>query len=144
MPLTPLRRVLAATGLSDTANGVFTVAAVVTAAQVSGSPAVVAAVTAASTLPWLLFAVPAGMLVDSVRRSSAMTYANLVRGCVMLAAAACLASGAPAVPVLIAAVFLVASLQTVVDTAAGALVPVLVPADRVSSANGALAASPTA
>jgi hypothetical protein len=99
----------------------------------------VALVTGASTLPWLFFAVPAGMLVDSVSRSAAMTYANLGRGAVMLSAAGLVAAGVSPVPVLVVAVFAVSSLQTVVDTAAEAFVPDLVPAARLSYANGSLA-----
>lgn len=140
MAPTHLSRVLVATGLADTANGLFTVAAVVTTAQTSGgSGALVAAVTAASTLPWLLFAIPAGMLVDSVSRRTAMIYANLARGCLMLSAAAAVAVGISPVPVLVIAVFLVTTMQTIVDTAAEALVPALVRAERLSRTNGALA-----
>jgi MFS family permease len=132
------RRVLAGTGLADAAAGLFSTAAVIVVAQTSRSPAAVAVVTAAATVPWLLFAVPAGVLADRVSRGRAIGWANAGRAAVMLGASAALLLRAPAIPVLVGAVFAVASLQTVVDTAAEALVPELVPADRLSQANGGL------
>ncbi|MDP9373571.1 MAG: MFS transporter [Chloroflexota bacterium] len=135
------RRLLAAAALSDSANGVFSVAAAIIAAQVSRSPLVVGAVTVAATLPWLVLAIPAGMLADSFDRARAITYANVGRGLLMLLLAALLALGAPAAPALIVVVFAVAALQTVVDTAAEALIPELVPAGELTRANGALAVS---
>lgn len=132
-------RVLLATGLADTATGVFDVAAVVLVATSSGSTRAVALVTAASTLPWLLFALPAGALADRASRPRAIGAANLLRGLVMLATAAAVGRGLSPVPVLVGAVFVVGALQTVVDTAAEAMVPDLVAAHRLSDANGLLA-----
>ncbi|QFZ19962.1 MFS transporter [Saccharothrix syringae] len=137
---TSLRRLLAATAVSDSANGVFAVAAVLGARQLGGSAPAVAAVGAAATLPWLL-AVPAGMLVDRVDRARAITACNLGRGALMLALGALLLIGAPAVPALVVVVFGVAVLQTVVDTAAESLVPDLVRAAELTRANGYLAVS---
>lgn len=80
-------RVLLATGLSDTATGVFGVAAVVLVTTSSGSRSV-ALGTGAATLPWLLFALPAGPLVDRVSRPRAIGTADPLRGLVMPAASA--------------------------------------------------------
>ncbi len=129
---------LAGTGLSDAANGLFSTAAVIVVAETSRSPAAVAAVMAAATVPWLVFAIPAGLLADRVSRSRAIGHANAARAAVMLGAGLALLLHAPVMPVLVGAVFATASLQTVVDTAAEALVPELVPAHRLSRANGAL------
>jgi len=135
------RRLLGAAALSDTANGVFTVAATIIASQVSRSPLVVGAVTVAATLPWLVLAIPAGMLADAADRRRVITVANVVRGLLMLAMAAVLSFHLPVVALLIVVVFVVAATQTAVDTAAEALIPELVPSTELTRANGFIAVS---
>ncbi|AXO35398.1 MULTISPECIES: MFS transporter [unclassified Micromonospora] len=135
------RRLLAATGLSDAANGVFSVAAVIIASQVSRSPMVVGAITVASTLPWLVLAIPAGILVDSVDRRRAITVANVTRGLLMLLLAALLTLDVPVALLLVLIVFAVATVQTVVDTAAETLIPEMVPPEDLTRANGAISVS---
>lgn len=132
-------RVLLATGLSDTATGAFSVAAAVLVATSTGSTAAVAAVTIAATVPWLLFALPAGAAADRLDRPRLIGTANALRGVVMLAAGVAVAVGLPVTGVLAAAVFVVAALQTLVDTAAEAMVPDLVEAHRLGDAHGMLA-----
>lgn len=136
-----LRRLLSVTALSDSANGIFAVAAVLSARQVGGSATAVAAVSAAATLPWLLVAVPAGVLADRVDRTRVITGCNLGRCVFMLTLGALLATSTPAIPALAVVVFAVAAFQTVADTAAESLVPDLVQLAGLTRANGYLAVS---
>ncbi|MFC9686669.1 MFS transporter [Streptomyces sp. NPDC056948] len=135
------RRFLTATAVSDTANGVFAVAATITAAAASHSAMAVAAVTVAATLPWLIVAVPAGVLVDRIGAVRAVTLANLGRCVAMFGLAGLIWADVAlevTVPVL---VFVVSCLQTVVDTAAEVVTANAVDDSRRTRANGLLAVS---
>jgi len=134
-------RVLLATGLSDTATGAFSVAAAVLVETSTGSTGAVEWVTVASTAPWLLFALPAGAVADRFDRPRVIGVANALRGLVMLAAGGAVAAGLRVTVVLAVAVFVVGALQTLVDTAAEAMVPDLVQEHRLTDANGKLAVS---
>lgn len=135
------RRLLAATAISDTANGVFAVAATMTVATTAHSATAVAAVTVAASLPWLIVAVPAGALVDRISSVRAVVLANHGRCAAMLALAGLIwADVAPAVTVP-ALVFVVSCLQTVVDTAAEVVTANSVDDSRRTRANGLLAVS---
>lgn len=136
--MTAFRRLLATTALSDSATGVVIVAGTLIAESATGSPVAVAAVSTAASLPWLLFAVPAGVLVDSADRRRLLRWAQLGRGLLLLATGLALAAGLPVVPVLVVSVFLVVCLQLLADTAAEVTVPELVSAAKLTGANGAI------
>lgn len=129
---------LAATACSDAAGGVFATSAVLVVAAGSADPGAVSAVGVVAGLPWLLAGVPVGVLVDAVDRRRLMVVANACRAVAMTGLAAVAAAGAPALPVLLAAVFVVGLLQVVVDTCAEVSVPALVDAPGLTRANGAM------
>src|SRR3954469_24135388 len=80
-PMNPVFwRLWTAAGLSSLADGVLKVALPLLAVGYTRSPALIAGLAFAFTLPWLLFALPAGALVDRLDRRRAMLGANLVRG----------------------------------------------------------------
>ncbi|MCD7444876.1 MFS transporter [Streptomyces lincolnensis] len=135
------RRFLTATAVSDTANGVFAVAATMTAATTTHSAAAVAAVTVAATLPWLIAAVPAGVLVDRMNPVRAVTLANLGRCVAMLGLAALIWADVALTVTVPALVFVVSCFQTVVDTAAEVVTANAVDDARRTRANGLLAVS---
>ncbi|MFJ8495612.1 MFS transporter [Streptomyces sp. NPDC094038] len=135
------RKFLTATAVSDTANGVFAVAATMTTAATTHSAMAVAAVTVAATLPWLIAAVPAGVLVDRINPVRAITFANLGRCAAMLGLAGLIWAHA-ALPVTVPLlVFVVSCFQTVVDTAAEVVTANSVDDARRTRANGLLALS---
>ncbi|OLF14756.1 MFS transporter [Actinophytocola xanthii] len=133
------RRLLAATALSDTAQGVFTMASVLTAAGAAGSAWLVAAVTAAATLPWLVLGIPIGMVVDSVSRRWTLAAASLGRAALMLLLGWLLLAGNAPAWLLLAAVFLVGALQVMLETSAEAVLPGIVERTGLTRANGQLA-----
>lgn len=135
------RRFLTATAVSDTANGVFAVAATITAAAASHSAMAVAAVTIAATLPWLVAAVPAGVLVDRIGAVRAVTLANLGRCVAMFGLAGLIWADVALAVTVPALVFVVSCFQTVVDTAAEVVTANAVDDARRTRANGLLAVS---
>ena len=66
-------------GLSNLADGVFKIALPLLAVQLTQSPTLIAGLSVAATLPWLLFALTAGALADRLDRRKLMLWANLSR-----------------------------------------------------------------
>jgi MFS family permease len=72
-------RLWVSSGLSNLADGIAKIALPLIAVRFTRSPTLIAGLTFALTLPWLLFALPAGVLADRLDRRRAMIGANLVR-----------------------------------------------------------------
>jgi MFS family permease len=121
---------LAATGISVTGDGAFISAAPLLAAALTRDPIQVSLVTAAVYIPWLLFGLPAGALVDRWSRKRVMVLADLFRAAVLAALVALLVTGWAALPTLIAVVLLVGIAQCFFDSAAQAVIPTIVGRDK--------------
>jgi MFS family permease len=138
-------RLWSASALSNLADGLVKVALPLVAVTLTDSPGLVAGVTLAVTLPWLLFALPAGALADRVDRRLAMVRADLVRaGTVALLAVTAtlgLESSPAAIWVLYAVALLLGTAETVYDTSAQSMLPQVVARDRLPRANGRLIAA---
>lgn len=70
---------LTASASSNLADGIVKAALPLIAVRWTDSPVLVSGILVALTLPWLLFALPAGLLVDSLDRRRSMVAANTVR-----------------------------------------------------------------
>lgn len=103
-------------------------------------PATVAGLTAVNMLPWLLFALPAGVLADRVDRRRIVLVSNLVRAAALLGVALVLA-GDRALVALYALAFVLGIAETLADTAAPAMLPGLVGERDLECANGRLLAA---
>ncbi|MGW1863735.1 MFS transporter, partial [Streptomyces collinus] len=103
-------------------------------------PAAVAGLTTVNMLPWLLFALPAGVLVDRVDRRRIVLGSNLVRAAALLGAMPVLAAHRP-LPLLYALAFVLGIAETLADTAAPAMLPRLVDERQLERANGRLSAA---
>ncbi|MBB5922296.1 MFS family permease [Actinoalloteichus hoggarensis] len=128
-------------GLSNLADGVLKVVLPLIAVRHTQSPAMIAGLAFALTLPWLLFALPAGALVDRLDRRRVMLGANLVRagliGVLILAFAFDLGS----IWLLYVVALGVGVTETLYDTSAQSILPGIVARDRLSRANGRLYAA---
>ncbi len=98
--------------------------------------ALVAAVATAGRLPWLLLALPAGVLVDRLPRFTLMVSANALRMLLWALLALVVFSGWASIPLLAAFAFCFGALEVCHDTAAETTVTALVPRERLESANG--------
>ncbi|GAB2485378.1 MFS transporter [Nocardiopsis aegyptia] len=134
-------RLWGASALSNLADGVLKVALPLAALRFTDSPTLIAGVTFALTVPWLLCALPAGALADRVDRRAAMLGANIARGLALTVLALVLASGAASIWTLYAVALCVGVAETVYDTAAQSILPQVVPRRRLSAANGRLHAA---
>ncbi|RZU49258.1 putative MFS family arabinose efflux permease [Krasilnikovia cinnamomea] len=121
---------LAATAISVTGDGAFLAAAPLMAATLTRDPLAVSSVTAAVYVPWLVFGLPAGALVDRWHRRRVMITADLFRAAVLAVLVGLLLSGILTLPMLVAAVLLVGVAQCFFDSAAQAVIPTIVGRDK--------------
>jgi MFS family permease len=141
----PFWQLWSASTLSNLADGLVKIGLPLVAVTLTDSPGLVAGVTLAVTLPWLLFALPAGALADRVDRRVAMVTANVVRaaGVAVLAVALVLwlESSPAAIWALYAVALLLGTAETIYDTCAQSILPQVVARDQLQRANGRLLAA---
>lgn len=137
----PFWRLFASTSVSNLSDGVLVVALPLLAASLTRDPVLVSGLAALAFLPWLLFAIPAGVLVDRVNRRTAMTAANVFRALLAGALAGLVVAGLATLPVLYVVAFLLGAAETVYDSAARAILPAVVPRSRLERGNSLLMTS---
>lgn len=129
-----------AAGVSNIGDGVTGAAFPLLVASLTRDPLLVAGATLVGRLPWLLFALISGALVDRMDRKRVMVITNVLRAI----GVGLLAWGVAADRIELLAVYLVAFglgvAETFFDTSAEALVPRLVDGDQLPPANGRLQA----
>ncbi len=138
---TAYRRLWSSSGLSNLADGIVKVALGLVAVQFTRSPSLVAGLAAVSSLPWLVFALHAGVLADRVDRRRAMLAANLIRAALVAVLAAAIALGSGSIWLLYVVALGLGIAETVHDTAAQAILPQIVGRDRLTRANSRLYAA---
>ncbi|NUT31797.1 MAG: MFS transporter, partial [Hamadaea sp.] len=145
MPAAPSQRsftaLWASQASSNLADGLLQAAAPLLVATLTRDPLAVAGMTVVQFLPWLLATLPAGVLADRVDRRRILTAGNWLRAAGFALLALSLANGRQHVALLYAAVFLAGCAETMVDNAALAIPPRLVPRERLERANGRLFAT---
>ncbi|QFZ22238.1 MFS transporter [Saccharothrix syringae] len=105
------------------------------ATTITDDPRQVSLVNVVGQAPWLLFSLFAGVLIDRVRRSAVLAAAYLVQLCAALVVGVAGLVDGLGLPLLLAVAFVVTSAQVLGDGASGALVPEVVPPDRLPAAN---------
>ncbi len=132
-----------ATAAGNLGDGLFKTALPVIAVRLTHSVSLVAGVTFAMTLPWALFALPAGALVDRLDRRRLMVIASGARVVALTLLGVSAATHVAELPVLYVAAFALGVCETVFDTAAGAILPAIIPRERLEWANARLLAAET-
>ncbi|MFL9909378.1 MFS transporter [Paraburkholderia sp. RL17-337-BIB-A] len=130
-------RLLLAATVGNLADGVRVSAFPLLVAGLSTSPFVVALSTALTHLPWLLFALYAGLVVDRHGARRALVLSHAIRALFMLPALAVAAFGGR-VALLLAVIFAMGVLEVFVNTAEPTLVPAVVEADALATTNATL------
>lgn len=125
-------------------DGIRFVAVPLLAVALSSSPVEVAGVAAAGSLPWLLFGLPAGVVVDRIDRLRTMRSLQLARAVVMFATVYSVVAHAVSIPLLAVLIFLLSAIEVVYDIASHAVLPSLVPQGDLQWANGRLIIAETA
>ncbi len=133
----------AASTTSALGSGLATIAAPLFVAAHTKSPLIVSVTTGVAWLPWLLFALPGGVLVDRVDRRRLMITIDWMRVAVMGVLATALLVGWSSIALLDAALFLISAGEIVFRSASQAMIPAVVPHARLERANGWLVGGTT-
>ena len=120
---------------TNLADGLLAVALPLIAAALTQDPLLVAGLTVARYLPWLLLAPLSGVLLDRVDRLRALVVSNTVAATTVALLALALVTGHATVGVLYAAVFVVMCCETVTDPASRIAVTLIVPRRLLDRAN---------
>lgn len=129
---------LGAVGLGNLGDGIAVVALPWYAATLTDDPFQVALVGAATRLPWLLLALIAGVVGDRVDHRRLMVAAAGVKTVLLVGLTTAVALGAGSIPLLVGVALLVGACEVFFDNTAQAMVPTLVPRQRLERANGHL------
>jgi MFS family permease len=127
-----------ASTVSNLGDGVTLVAGPLLAATLTRDPLAIAALSFCQRLPWLLFSLLSGALVDRLDRRRVMATVDLFRAVVMGLLAVAVLLDAASIPLLCATFFLLGSAETLFDNAAISVLPAVVPKASLTRANGRL------
>jgi len=133
-------RLWAAQGVSNVGDGVYGTALPLLAATLTRDPFLVSVVSFAEWLPWLLFGLLSGALLDRWDRRRVMWTVDAARFAVVGGLALAVLLDQASIALLAAVGFLLGTGQTLVDTGAQSILPALVSRDpqRLERANGRL------
>jgi len=133
-------RLWSASTASALGDGLRRVALPLLAVHLSTDARQVALVAAAGTLPWLVFGLPVGALVDRWDRRRTVWVVDLLRTLTVAVLAGAAAAGALSVALLAGVAFALGTGEIFAESAALALVPQLVASFQLERANGRLQA----
>ncbi|PRZ43606.1 putative MFS family arabinose efflux permease [Antricoccus suffuscus] len=114
------------TGLSNLSDGVRIVVLPLLATTLTRDPVAISVLSAIAFLPWLLFAIPSGAVVDRIDRSTAMAWSNFARTVVVGSLCGFIALDQISLVVLYVVALLLGIIETVYDSAARASLPEVV------------------
>lgn len=138
MPGRGFGRLWAANAVSNVGDGITLAAGPLLVASLTSDPALISGAVFVQQLPWLLFALISGAYVDRLDRRLLIVAVNGLRAFTLAGLAVAVGTGEVTVPLVYAAFFVLGTAETLADNAAVALIPVLVPADRLPGANARL------
>ena len=130
-----------AAAFSNLADGVGRVAVPLIATTLTRDPLAISAIGALAFLPWLVFGLPAGMIVDRFDRRWIMAIANTIRGTAAVGLALLTVTGSITIWWLFAGVLVFGLGETLFDNATNAIVPSVVKRPALDRANGWLQAA---
>nr|WP_043536963.1 MFS transporter [Saccharomonospora cyanea] len=136
-----LNRLVGSSAFANLGDGIAKVAFPLLAVQVTQDPLLIAGLSAAQFLPWLLFGVLAGTLLDRVDRRAAVVVANTVRAAVVGLLALLVHLDATSIWLVYVAALLVGTAETVADSATNVLIPSVVERSGLAGANSKLQAA---
>lgn len=136
-------RLLSANSFSNLGDGLYQISLPLLAVHFTQSPSLVAGVSIMLSLPWLVFALQAGSIVDRFDRLKIMRIVNGARFVILLSLTLAVAAKFYSLAVLYAAAFLLGIGETIMDTALTSIIPSLVPKNRLNWANARVTALQT-
>jgi MFS family permease len=137
------RKIWPAAIISNLGDGAMVAAGPLLVASITSEPAAVGAAAFVQQLPWLLFALFSGALVDRLDRRLMVVAADLFRATVLAVLGATVLFGTSPLWAIYLSLFLLGTAETLADNASSALLVSAVPKAHVGQANARLFASGT-
>lgn len=120
---------------SNIADGILKTAAPLLAATLTKDPVIISLLAALVMLPWLLFAIPIGGLIDRMDRKLAIAIANATRLLLGAALTIFVATGSINIAILYVIAFLIGIAEVAYDTASQSLLPLVLKKDQLERGN---------
>lgn len=130
------RKLWTAAAFSNLADGLGRTAVPLAAITLTTDPLAISVIGALAFVPWLIFGLPAGMIVDRFDRRIVMAVANTLRGAVALWLAILGVTGQLSLPALFIGTLVFGLGETLFDNATNAVIPGVVRRDQLDRANG--------
>ncbi|MEZ3161363.1 MFS transporter [Microbacterium sp. BWT-B31] len=134
-------RLWTAAAFSNLADGLGRTAVPLIATTLTRDPLAISLIAALAFVPWLVFGLPAGMIVDRFDRRRVMALANTIRGGVAVVLAVLTVTGALELWALLAGTLVFGLGETLFDNATNAAIPGLVTRRQLDRANGRMQAA---
>lgn len=136
-------RLWAGSILSNLADGVLIAAAPLLAITLTDSTVLISVIGAMVMLPWLLFAMPIGVMVDRADRRYILAGSNAIRSAVIGVMALGIATGHVTIYWLIISAFVIGVCEVATDTTAQSLIPQILDKEHYEKGNSRLQISET-
>ena len=130
-----------ASAISNLGDGVNFVAMPLLALSLTGDERLLALTTFATFLPWLVLALPVGVVVDRLDRQALMVTANVIRVALFAAVTVGALDGWLSIWLLVTLLVVIGSCEVLFDSTAQAFLPMLVEPAQLARANGFLFAA---
>jgi MFS family permease len=128
-------RLFSASVISNLSDGLLAVAAPLLAISLTKDPILISMLSAFVMLPWLLFAIPIGLIVDRSNKRLLITFTNSIRFITAGLVALAISTDTITIYWLLLATFLIGTCEVATDTAAQSLIPVILDKKNFEKAN---------
>ncbi|MFI6598661.1 MFS transporter [Nonomuraea sp. NPDC050536] len=132
---THIAALVGSVAVTSTSDGILFVSAPLIATSMSDDPRVIAGVTVAATLPYLVLALPSGLLVDRLPLRPMLLTVALTRAILAGILALAVVTGQLSLPLLYVCVFSLEACRATFDTTVKVVTPQIVPKDQIESGN---------
>lgn len=131
-------RLFSASVISNLSDGLLAVAAPLLAISLTKDPILISMLSAFVMLPWLLFAIPIGLIVDRTDKRLLVTFTNSMRFIAAGLVALAISTDTITIYWLLLATFFIGTCEVASDTAAQSLIPVILEKKNYEKANSRL------
>ncbi len=135
---TNYRLQFAATAISNVGDGMVAAAAPLLTLSLTSDPRLIAGVSFASSLPWLVLSLPAGVYIDRLNRKTLMITVNAIRAVLFSVIAICAATNNLTIWWFMLILVGVGACEVIFDMSGQAFLPQIVPEPLLEKANGRL------
>lgn len=136
-------KLFSASATVNCADGISKTSLPLLAASLTGNPVLISGLTAFAFLPWLLFGLPGGALVDRLDRRRAMSTATIMRAALLGVLVLLTVAGGGSIPLLYVIAFALGLCQVVYDSAVRAILPQFIDRQNLDKANSWLTVEET-